>query len=91
MQALLFSLYAALAVANPLDKRDTITSVVNLSNHTGKPAHLASGFIYGIPDTPNQIPDHFFTDIDFNYARAVGLSCLGSFPRQLSYSPDILR
>ena len=31
------------------------TSVVNLGNLTGTPEHLASGVLYGIPDTPNQI------------------------------------
>jgi hypothetical protein len=43
-----------------------------LGNNTGSPQHLASGFIYGITDTPNQIPDHFYTNIGFNYARAGG-------------------
>jgi hypothetical protein len=43
-----------------------------LGNNTGTPQHLASGFIYGIPDQPNQIPDHFYTGIGFNYARAGG-------------------
>lgn len=36
------------------------------------PQHLASGFLYGISDTPDQIPDHFYTDMGFNYARAGG-------------------
>ncbi|KAF2718834.1 glycoside hydrolase family 39 protein [Polychaeton citri CBS 116435] len=48
------------------------TAVVNLSVQRGSPQHLASGFIYGIPDTPNQIPDHFYTDIGFRYTRAGG-------------------
>lgn len=66
-------LLSTLAVANPLVQRQVSgTTTVNLSNNTGTPAHLASGFIYGIPDTANQIPDHFYTDIGFNYARAGG-------------------
>lgn len=72
-------LFAASAVASPsplLAKRVSGTSTVTLSNNTGTPAHLASGFIYGIPDTANQIPDHFYTDIGFNFARAGGAQVL---------------
>lgn len=72
MFPLLSLLCAAAVAASLLDKRDSVTSVVNLSNVTGTPEHLASGFIYGIPDTPNQIPDPFFTEMGFNYARAGG-------------------
>jgi hypothetical protein len=72
MYALLPLLCAAVVAASPLEQRDTITSTVNLGNNTGSPQHFASGFIYGIPDTPNQIPDHFYTNIGFNYARAGG-------------------
>lgn len=62
----------ASVVASPLVERATDTSIVQLNNNTGSPAHLASGILYGIPDTPNQIPDHFYTDIGFNYNRAGG-------------------
>lgn len=48
------------------------TAVVDLSVKNGNPKHLAAGFIYGIPDTQNQIPDHFYTDMGFNYARVGG-------------------
>ncbi|CAK1358865.1 hypothetical protein CB0940_02190 [Cercospora beticola] len=49
------------------------TAVVDLSIKRGTPQHLASGFIYGIPDTSvNQIPAHFYQDIGFNYARVGG-------------------
>ncbi|KAM0550273.1 hypothetical protein ACHAPJ_008943 [Fusarium lateritium] len=48
------------------------TATVNLALPQGTPSHLASGFIYGIPDTPNQIPDHFYTDMGFRYTRAGG-------------------
>lgn len=64
---------AATADANPLAGRQVSgTSTVNLGNNTGDVAHRASGFIYGIPDTPDQIPDHFYTEMGFNYARAGG-------------------
>lgn len=69
---LFLPLLAASVAANPLAKRVSGTSTIDLSNNTGKPEHLASGFIYGIPDASNQIPDHFYTDIGFNYARAGG-------------------
>jgi hypothetical protein len=73
MHSLLTFFLAATAAANPLASRQVLgTSTVNLRNNTGKPSHLASGFIYGIPDTANQIPDHFYTDMGFNYARAGG-------------------
>lgn len=74
MHSLLAFLLAATAAANPLVTRQAVqgTSVVNLSNNTGTPHHLASGVLYGIPDKANQIPDHFYTDIGFNYARAGG-------------------
>jgi hypothetical protein len=66
-------LAASAAFATPLISRQVSgTTTVTLSNNTGKPSQLASGYIYGIPDAPNQIPDHFYTDINFNYARAGG-------------------
>lgn len=51
-------------------------TTVDLSTNLGTPSHLASGFIYGIPDIANQIPDHFYTDMGFNYARAGGAQVL---------------
>lgn len=36
------------------------TAYVNLALTRGEPQHVASGFIYGIPDNyPNQIPSHW--------------------------------
>lgn len=77
MQAALVAALAGFALATPIadavfNKRATDTAVVSLANNTGKPSHYASGVLYGIPDTQNQIPDHFYTDIGFNYARAGG-------------------
>lgn len=68
-----FLLLASSAAAGPQVRQAVQgTSFVNLANNTGAPAHLASGFIYGIPDTPNQIPDHFYTDMGFNFGRSGG-------------------
>ncbi|RHZ54011.1 glycoside hydrolase family 39 protein [Aspergillus thermomutatus] len=66
-------LLAGTAIGSPVQqKRDTVTAQVNFSNNTGKPQHLASGLLYGLPDTPNQIPSKFYTDIGYNYERAGG-------------------
>ncbi|KAL4862284.1 hypothetical protein BDV12DRAFT_207323 [Aspergillus spectabilis] len=48
------------------------TAYVYLNDRVGPSEHCASGFIYGIPDTPSQIPDHFYSDINFQYTRAGG-------------------
>ncbi|KAF4463806.1 glycoside hydrolase family 39 [Fusarium albosuccineum] len=47
-------------------------AVVDLAVDRGEPQHLGSGVIYGIPDTPNQIPDHFYADIGLHWFRAGG-------------------
>lgn len=66
------------ASATPVEiaKRQLGTATVSLAQPSGTPSHLASGFIYGIPDNGSsvstQIPDHFYTDIKFNYCRAGG-------------------
>lgn len=43
----------------------SLTATVTLSSNIGTPSHLASGFIYGIPDVANQIPDLFYTGMVF--------------------------
>ncbi|KAL1845865.1 hypothetical protein Daus18300_014427 [Diaporthe australafricana] len=71
-------LLAATAVANPLERRQSTTAVVNFGNNTGTPQHLASGTLYGLPDgSTTQIPDHFYTDIGWNYERAGGAQTSG--------------
>ncbi|EED18663.1 conserved hypothetical protein [Talaromyces stipitatus ATCC 10500] len=62
------------AAAEPLTRRQTSsnTAVVDLSVNRGQPKHLASGFIYGIPDNENQIPDHWYTNMGFEYNRGGG-------------------
>jgi hypothetical protein len=53
-------------------KHFNTTASIDPKKLTGSPEHLASGMIYGIPDQPNQIPDHFYTDIAFRFGRAGG-------------------
>lgn len=54
-------LFATGVQSNALRARDDVTANVELNTTTGQPQHLASGFIYGIPDNfPNQIPDHWY-------------------------------
>jgi hypothetical protein len=66
------NLFTALVATATLVSADSITASVNLGVSKGQPRHVASGFIYGIPDTANQIPANFYRDIGFNYARAGG-------------------
>ena len=61
-----------LAVAGLLAAANAQTATVTLSAQIGAPSHLASGLIYGIPDTQNQIPAQFYTGMGFNYGRAGG-------------------
>jgi hypothetical protein len=65
----LFSILIILCSSTPLAQD---TAVVNLRENTGPTKHLASGLLYGVPDTSNQIPEHFYRDIGFNYLRAGG-------------------
>ena len=61
MRSFIFlSILATSVSAGPLDKRDSVTATVDLAASKGAPKHIASGFIYGIPDKENQIPDHWY-------------------------------
>lgn len=64
----------AVAIKPDVVQRQAVagTATVNLKVPQGTPNHLASGFIYGIPDTANQVPSHFYTDMGFKYTRAGG-------------------
>lgn len=53
-------------------RQASVTATADLGVSLGAPQHLASGFIYGIPDTVGQVPNKFYTDIGFNYARVGG-------------------
>lgn len=48
------------------------TANVYFGQDRGAPKHLASGILYGITDVPRQIPDHFYQEMGFNYARIGG-------------------
>lgn len=50
----------------------TGVATVDVNVKTGSPKQLASGVLYGIPDQADQIPDHFYKDIGFNYGRGGG-------------------
>ncbi|KAK5988436.1 hypothetical protein PT974_12591 [Cladobotryum mycophilum] len=71
-QLLLVAWIAGVASTLNVPQQSSQTAAVNLSQLQGEPQHFASGFLYGIPDTPNQIPAHFYSDIGFNYGRAGG-------------------
>src|SRR5436305_13193815 len=71
MRSLVTSILLSGTLASPLAPRAD-SATVDLSVNRGTPSHLASGFIYGIPDTENQVPDHWYTDMGFNYCRAGG-------------------
>ena len=71
--------FVAVASGSVIDERNHVerqavlgTATVNLAVPQGTPSHLASGFLYGIPDTPDQIPSGFYTDMGFRYTRAGG-------------------
>lgn len=80
MTSKLFGLLAALpicinAAPNLLPRQDSSnTATVDLSVQArrGAPQNLASGVLYGIPDDPTQIPDDFYSEMGFNYARIGG-------------------
>lgn len=66
---------STLALPNLVSRQTSSnTATVDLTTNArrGAPQNLASGFIYGIPDNPTQIPDHFYSDMGFNYARIGG-------------------
>lgn len=48
-------LFGCIAAAASQKRADN-TAVVHLGTSRGTSQHLASGFIYGVPDTPGQIP-----------------------------------
>ena len=66
------ALGVAAASTLPQKRQISGTAYVDLSTDTGTPKNLASGFIYGIPDTQDQVPDKFYTGIGFDYGRAGG-------------------
>lgn len=67
-----WSCHAVVVPEQPKRQAVLGTATVNLAVPQGTPAHRASGFLYGIPDTAGQVPSNFYTDMGFNYARAGG-------------------
>lgn len=56
----------------------TGTAMVHLNEQIGPPQHLASGWIYGIPDTLDQIPEKFYKEVGFRYGRGGGSQLPGT-------------
>lgn len=94
---ILASLQVVKSVATPsslVSPRDAIgTATVSLAVPSGTPEHLASGFIYGLPDSADgsanfSIPDRLIRDMGFNYNRAGGaqISSLGWVAGQFEVS-----
>ncbi|KAJ7512235.1 glycoside hydrolase superfamily [Mycena galericulata] len=65
---------AAAAAVLDLESRQTAAQITtaDLSVNWGTPVHRASGVLYGVPDTKNQIPSSFYTGMGFNYLSAGG-------------------
>ncbi|KAH7071243.1 glycoside hydrolase superfamily [Paraphoma chrysanthemicola] len=70
------ALFLLTANAATLARRAVGTATVSLASPSGTPSHLASGFIYGIPDNGTSIstaiPDNFYRDFGFRACRAGG-------------------
>lgn len=81
-QVVQFFAATALAAAATADlsrrQSSSTTAVVDLSTNRGGTKHLAAGFIYGIPDSETQIPDHWYTNMGFEYNRGGGAQ-MGTF------------
>jgi hypothetical protein len=66
-------LLASGVIATPLvSRQNDKTAVVNLAVTRGPTKQLASGILYGTPDTPNQIPDYLYEGPKLKYYRAGG-------------------
>ncbi|KAJ6471623.1 glycoside hydrolase family 39 protein [Mycena vitilis] len=63
-----------------LESRQTAAQIttVDLSVNWGTPVHRASGVLYGVPNTKNQIPSSFYTGMGFNYLSAGGAQFTGA-------------
>ncbi|KAL3440908.1 glycoside hydrolase superfamily [Aspergillus insuetus] len=63
-----------LGLASTVLAADSSTASVDLATTRGESSKNASGFIYGMPLSyePNDIPDHFYTDIGIKWGRAGG-------------------
>ncbi|KAJ7154482.1 glycoside hydrolase family 39 protein [Mycena filopes] len=77
---LLFLAGIAAAAVVDLESRQTAAQIttVDLSINTGAPIRRASGVLYGVPNTKNQIPSSFYTGMGFNYLSAGGAQFTGA-------------
>ncbi|KAK4211366.1 glycoside hydrolase superfamily [Rhypophila decipiens] len=68
------SVIAALSLALAVHAQSASqTAYVDLGVTRGKPEHLASGWIYGMPDNyPNQIPSSWYTAMGFRWGKGGG-------------------
>lgn len=62
----------AAPVSSSSSESSNTTAKVDLLVNRGSSQHWASGAIYGIPDNADQIPNSWFSDIDFQYGRSGG-------------------
>lgn len=72
---LILSLVSTAVLASPVElvpRASSTAAITDLSVKLGSPHNLAAGVIYGEPDTPNQIPDKFYTESGLNFFRAGG-------------------
>ena len=71
----ILSILSAGVFANPVQlvpRASSTAAITDLGVRTGARQNLAAGVIYGEPDTPNQIPDKFYTEAGLRYFRAGG-------------------
>ncbi|KAJ7288525.1 hypothetical protein C8J57DRAFT_1494817 [Mycena rebaudengoi] len=63
-----------------LESRQTAAQIttVDLAVNWGTPVRRASGILYGVPNTKNQIPSNFYTGMGVNYVSAGGAQFTGS-------------
>lgn len=62
---------SSIVLGSPVKRQDG-PAIVDFSQNTGAPKHLASGILYGLPDDQNQIPRELLEGFGFNYCRAAG-------------------
>ncbi|KAJ6616723.1 glycoside hydrolase family 39 protein [Mycena sp. CBHHK59/15] len=72
--SLLFLAGIAAAAVVDIESRQSASqiTIADLAVNWGTPVHRASGILYGVPNTKNQIPSSFYTGIGFNYLSAGG-------------------
>lgn len=67
-----FNIAVALAALAGGTEAQTNRAILDVGAQRGTANQLASGVLYGTPDTENQIPDRFYTEAKIKYFRAGG-------------------